>query len=86
MKKRVLTNFMRRASYIHIYYSIFIKIYTDMTKKRKLNSKNPKYRDKSADNSPKIKKRVKMCDATIRSYGGVDTGRTAEVYAVFYED
>ena len=57
-----------------------------MTKKRKLNSTNPKYRDKSADNSPKIKKRIKMCDAAIRTYGGMKTGTTAEVYAVFYED
>ena len=57
-----------------------------MAKKRKLNSKNPKYRDISADTSPKIKKRVKMCDAAIRTYGGQKTGRTAAVYAVFYED
>ena len=32
-----------------------------MAKKRKLNSKNPKYQDKTEDNSPKIKKRVLMC-------------------------
>ena len=57
-----------------------------MTKKRKLNSTNPKYLDKSADNSPKIKKRVKMCDAAIRTYGGIKTGKTIPVYAIFYEN
>jgi len=57
-----------------------------MAKKRKLNSTNPKYRDMSADKSPKIKKRTKMCDAAIRTYGGIKTGRTAAVYAVFYEN
>ena len=57
-----------------------------MTKKRKLNSKNPKYRDISADNTPKIKKRVKMCDAAIRTYGGSKTGKTASVYAIFYDN
>ena len=57
-----------------------------MAKKRKLNSKNPKYQDKSADTTPKIKKRIKMCDAAIRTYGGSKTGRTAAVYAIFYEN
>ena len=57
-----------------------------MAKKRKLNSKNPKYRDKSADTSPKIKKRVHSCDAAIRTSGGHKTGKTAAVYAIFYED
>ena len=57
-----------------------------MTKKRKLNSTNPKYRDISADKSPKIKKRVKMCDAAIRTYGGIKTDGTVPVYAIFYED
>ena len=33
-----------------------------MAKKRKLNSKNPKYQDKTEDKSPKIKKRVLMCE------------------------
>ena len=57
-----------------------------MTKKRKLNSTNPKYRDKSSDTSQKIKKRVHSCDAAIRTMGGKKTGKTAACYAIFYED
>ena len=57
-----------------------------MAKKRKLNSKNPKYQDKSADTTPKIKKRIKMCDAPIRNASGKKTGRTAAVYAVYYKN
>ena len=34
----------------------------------------------------KIKKKKHMCDAKIRAYGGVDTGLTAAVYGVWYED
>ncbi len=56
-----------------------------MAKKRKLNSKNPRYQ-KVDDNTPKIKKRKLMCHAKIRGYGGVDTGRTAAVYSVWYEN
>ena len=56
-----------------------------MTKKRKLNSKNPRYQ-KVDDNAPKIKKKQLMCHAKIRGYGGNDTGRTAAVYGVWYED
>jgi|TARA_R110002020_G_scaffold184828_2_gene382109 hypothetical protein len=56
-----------------------------MPKKRKLNSKNPIY-SKVDDNAPKIKKKVLMCKATIRSSGGEDTGETANVYGIWYED
>jgi len=56
-----------------------------MPKKRKLNSNNPIY-NKVDDNAPKVKKRKLMCNAKIRSYGGADTGRTAAVYGVWYED
>tara|TARA_R110000824_G_scaffold5206_4_gene24160 strand:+ start:1296 stop:1496 length:201 start_codon:yes stop_codon:yes gene_type:complete len=56
-----------------------------MAKKRKLNSKNPIYL-KIDDSAPKIKKKKHMCDAKIRAYGGVDTGLTAAVYGVWYED
>ena len=55
-----------------------------MTKKRKLNSTNPKY-IKVDDNAPKILKKKLMCNAKIRGYGGVDTGRTAAVYGVWYK-
>jgi len=56
-----------------------------MPKKRKLNSKNPRYH-KVDDNAPKIKKRVRMPDATERTYGGKKTDAVCKVYAVFYED
>jgi len=55
-------------------------------KKRKLNSKNPKYWSKEKQEGPKIKSRVLMCNATIRTVSGTDTGRTASVYAVHYEN
>ena len=55
-----------------------------MAKKRKLNSKNPIYL-KVDVNSPQILKKKLMCNAKIRGYGGVDTGRTAAVYGVWYK-
>ena len=64
---------------------VYITIYlTDMAKKRKLNSKNPIYL-KVDVNSPQILKKKLMCNAKIRGYGGVDTGRTAAVYGVWYK-
>ena len=84
MKKEIFTDLSRRAYYICIYYSTSIKIYTDMAKKRKLNSKNPRYH-KVDTNAPKIIKKQLMCHAKIRGYGGVDTGHTAAVYGVWYD-
>ena len=46
-----------------------------MSKKRKLNSKNPKYWDKSQLNQPKVKKKVHSCT----------TSNGCKVYAVWYE-
>jgi len=86
IKKRILTDLLRRAYYICIYYSTSIKLYTDMTKKRKLNSQNPKYWPKSKTDGPKIKKRIHSCDAPIRNMAGNKTGKTATVYAVYLED
>ena len=57
-----------------------------MAKKRKLNSKNPIYLNKEDKDTKKIKKRVFMCNAKIRTYGGVDTGKTAAVHGVWYEN
>ena len=57
-----------------------------MAKKRKLNSKNPRYWSKDKIEGPKIKKRVHSCDAAIRTATGKKTGRTAAVYAIFYEN
>ena len=68
-----------------LYSYILPLLYTDMPKKRKLNSKNPKYH-KVDDNAPKIIKRKLMCNAKIREYGGTDTGRTAAVYGVGYDN
>ena len=45
-----------------------------MSKKRKLNSQNPKYWDKSLLNEPKIKKKVLMCEA-----------KGCKIYAVWYK-
>jgi hypothetical protein len=56
-----------------------------MAKKRKLNSKNPRYH-KVDDNAPKILKKKLMCNAKIRGYGGSDTGLTAPVYGIWYEN
>ena len=56
-----------------------------MAKKRKLNSKNPRYH-KVDTNAPKIIKKQLMCHAKIRGYGGIDTGKTAAVYGVWYND
>ena len=46
-----------------------------MSKKRKLNSKNPKYWDKSQLNEQVIKKKVHACT----------TNNGVKVYAVWYE-
>ena len=57
-----------------------------MAKKRKLNSKNPKYNTDAQKDGPVIDKRIKMCDATIRNASGNKTGLTAAVYAVYYKN
>ena len=44
-------------------------------KKRKLNSKNPKYRRKSETDEPKIKKRELIREV-----------RGTKIYAIFYEN
>ena len=55
-----------------------------MAKKRKLNSKNPRYSEVD-NNTPTVLEKKLMCNAKIRGYGGVDTGRTAAVYGVWYK-
>jgi hypothetical protein len=57
-----------------------------MTKKRKLNSKNPKYLSPDQKEDKKVKTRKLMCNAKIRTGSGKDTGRTAAVYAVWHEN
>ena len=53
-------------------------------KKKKLNSKNPKYLSSDEKTDKKVIKRVHMCDAIIRTAGGKDTGSTAAVHGVWY--
>ena len=57
-----------------------------MAKKRKLNSKNPKYGQIPIDNPQIDKKRVHLGDLPITDITGKKTGKTAPIYAVFYED
>ena len=57
-----------------------------MPKKRKLNSKNPIYNKSIKPDGPAIDRRIKMCDAAIRTASGKKTGRTAAVYAVYYKN
>ena len=58
-----------------------------MTKKRKLNSKNPKYWDKSLLKEQKIKVKKFGCNAPIRdSSGNIVTKKTAEVNSIWYEN
>ena len=56
-----------------------------MTKKRKLNSKNPKYMDAAKLEGPAIDKKVRQKDAIIRDSQGRDTGNRAKVHAIFYK-
>ena len=58
-----------------------------MAKKRKLNSKNPKYFEKTKDNSPQIKEKKLLCNAPIRNVNGdLVEGKTIPVYGVWYEN
>ena len=58
-----------------------------MSKKRKLNSKNPKYANKTEDKTPNILKKKLMCNAKVRDFrGNVVKGKTVPVYGVWYED
>ena len=57
-----------------------------MAKKRKLNSKNPRYHTEAQKDGPVIDKRIKMCDAPIRNASGNKTGSTAAVYAIHYKN
>ena len=58
-----------------------------MAKKRKLNSKNPKYANKAEDNTPKILKKKLMCNAKVRDFrGDVVKGKTETVHGVWYEN
>jgi len=53
-------------------------------KKRKLGSKNPKYKSAEEMGEKVILKKVHMCDAKVRTYGDKDTGHTAAIHGVWY--
>ena len=56
-------------------------------KKRKLNSKNPKYIVEVNDNSPVVKEKKLMCNVPVRdTNGNIVKGTTIPVYGVWYED
>ena len=57
-----------------------------MAKKRKLNSKNPKYWAKATDDKPTIKEKKLMCNIPVRnSNGELIDGKTIPMYGVWYE-
>ncbi len=53
-------------------------------KKRKLNSKNPRYNKVKPGDIRVIDRRVHVCNAPIRNSSGKAVGSTCTVYAVFY--
>ena len=58
-----------------------------MSKKRKLNSKNPKYADATNSKEKVIKGRKFMCNAKVRDIkGDVVKGVTTAVHAIWCED
>jgi hypothetical protein len=58
-----------------------------MPKKRKLNSKNPKYAESITSNESVVKERKLMCNAKVRDLNGnVVQGKTVPVYGVWFED
>lgn len=56
-----------------------------MPKKRKLNSKNPKYQAAAVEGL-QILKKVRMKDAIIRDANMRPTSEKAKVYAMWYEN
>ena len=58
-----------------------------MAKKRKLNSKNPKYWAKTKDDSPIIKEKKLLCNIPVRnSNGELIEGKTIPMYGIWYEE
>ena len=55
-------------------------------KKKKLNSKNPKYWDKSLLKEEPIKVKKLMCNVVIRDASGkIVPGKTSAMHAIWYE-
>tara|TARA_R110002110_G_scaffold169080_1_gene370813 strand:- start:1389 stop:1586 length:198 start_codon:yes stop_codon:yes gene_type:complete len=58
-----------------------------MTKKRKLNSKNPRYITQEKKDGPKIKEKKLMCNVPVRNVNGeLIKGKTIPVYGLWYEN
>ena len=58
-----------------------------MAKKRKLNSRNPKYMTSEKKDGPKIKEKRLMCNAPVRnSNGDIVEGKTIPMYGIWYEN
>ena len=58
-----------------------------MAKKRKLNSRNPKYMTQEKKDGPKIKEKKLMCNIPVRnSNGDIIEGKTIPMYGVWYEN
>ena len=57
-----------------------------MAKKRKLNSRNPKYMTSEKKDGPKIKEKRLMCNAPVRNTNGdIIQGKTIPIYGIWYE-
>ena len=58
-----------------------------MAKKRKLNSRNPKYMNKVEDKSPNIKEKRLLCNVPVRNVNGdIVEGKTIPAYGIWCED
>jgi hypothetical protein len=58
-----------------------------MAKKRKLNSRNPKYMTQEKKDGPKIKEKRLMCNAPVRNTNGdIIPGKTIPIYGMWYEN
>jgi len=58
-----------------------------MAKKRKLNSRNPKYMTQEKKDGPKIKEKKLICNIPVRnSNRDIIEGKTIPMYGVWYEN
>jgi len=58
-----------------------------MPKKRKLNSRNPKYMTTEKKDGPKIKEKRLLCNIPVRDVNKeIVEGKTIPCYGVWYED
>ena len=59
-----------------------------MPKKRKLNSRNPKYQQETKDTTPKIKKKILMCEVHPPNERTKKKNYNVKIpiYGIWYED